>query len=81
MLTRLPDGSEALPGWEDAAVPPDALGAYLRSFDDLLSSYGRRGMHYGHYGEGCVHVRIDFDLFSSRVILTSVPSKLLQRCR
>lgn len=49
-------------GWEDAAVPPDRLGAYLRGFDDLLAGYGYDGVPYGHFGEGCVHVRIDFEL-------------------
>ena len=49
-------------GWEDAAVPPDRLGAYLRGFDDLLRDYGYDGVPYGHFGEGCVHVRIDFEL-------------------
>ncbi len=49
-------------GWEDAAVPPDRLGAYLRDFDALLSSYGLEGLPYGHFGDGCVHCRIDFPL-------------------
>ena len=62
LATRLPDGSEAWPGWEDAAVPVDRLGAYLRDFTALLGRHGRRGVVYGHYGEGCLHVRIDFDL-------------------
>ena len=52
-------------GWEDAAVPPARLGGYLRDFDDLLTSYGYDGVPYGHFGEGCVHVRIDFMLGSS----------------
>jgi FAD/FMN-containing dehydrogenase/Fe-S oxidoreductase len=52
-------------GWEDAAVPPERLGDYLRSFDDLLRGYGFDGVPYGHFGEGCVHVRIDFDLDGS----------------
>ncbi|MFE0048212.1 FAD-binding and (Fe-S)-binding domain-containing protein, partial [Streptomyces albireticuli] len=60
--TRLPDGTEAWPGWEDCAVPPRHLGAYLREFRALLRRYGLRGAPYGHFGEGCVHVRIDFDL-------------------
>jgi FAD/FMN-containing dehydrogenase/Fe-S oxidoreductase len=64
--TRLPDGSEAWPGWEDAAVPPERLGAYLRDFRGLLRRYGLQGLTYGHFGEGCVHVRIDFDLVSAR---------------
>ncbi|MER5909672.1 FAD-binding and (Fe-S)-binding domain-containing protein [Streptomyces sp. NPDC001982] len=62
--TRLPDGSEAWPGWEDCAVPPARLGAYLREFRGLLSSHGLRGTPYGHFGDGCIHVRIDFDLMT-----------------
>ncbi|OMI36240.1 FAD-binding and (Fe-S)-binding domain-containing protein [Streptomyces sparsogenes] len=61
LATRLPDGSEAWPGWEDAAVPPERLGSYLRHFTDLLTRHGLRGAVYGHFGEGCLHVRIDFD--------------------
>jgi Fe-S oxidoreductase len=49
-------------GWEDAAVPPERLGDYLRGFDELLRGYGYDGVPYGHFGDGCVHVRIDFDL-------------------
>ena len=49
-------------GWEDAAVPPERLGAYLRGFDALLRAYDYDGVPYGHFGEGCVHVRIDFEL-------------------
>lgn len=49
-------------GWEDAAVPPEALGAYLRDFDALLASHRLHGLPYGHFGEGCVHIRIDFEL-------------------
>ncbi|MFC5994035.1 FAD-binding and (Fe-S)-binding domain-containing protein [Pseudonocardia hispaniensis] len=64
IVTRLPDGGEAWPGWEDAAVPPEKLGAYLRAFDELLAAHGRRGVYYGHFGDGCVHVRIDFDLLT-----------------
>ncbi|MCE7011080.1 FAD-binding protein [Kibdelosporangium philippinense] len=61
LATRLPDRSEAWPGWEDAAVPPANLGAYLREFTDLLRRYGLRGAVYGHFGEGCLHVRLSFD--------------------
>ncbi|MET7637382.1 FAD-binding and (Fe-S)-binding domain-containing protein [Streptomyces sp. NPDC005438] len=60
--TRMPDGSEAWPGWEDCAVPPAQLGAYLRDFRALLAEHGLRGLPYGHFGDGCIHVRIDFDL-------------------
>jgi Fe-S oxidoreductase len=49
-------------GWEDAAVPPERLGAYLRGFDALLREAGLDGVPYGHFGDGCVHVRIDFPL-------------------
>ncbi|WP_432014350.1 FAD-binding and (Fe-S)-binding domain-containing protein [Streptomyces cucumeris] len=61
LATRMPDGSEAWPGWEDAAVPPERLGSYLRGFTGLLDRHGLRGAVYGHFGEGCLHVRIDFD--------------------
>ena len=60
--TRMPDGTEAWPGWEDCAVPPARLGGYLRDFRALLAAHGLRGAPYGHFGDGCVHVRIDFDL-------------------
>ena len=49
-------------GWEDAAVPPERLGDYLRGFDALLRESGLDGVPYGHFGDGCVHVRIDFPL-------------------
>ncbi|MFD7894064.1 FAD-binding and (Fe-S)-binding domain-containing protein [Streptomyces sp. NPDC059743] len=62
--TRMADGSEAWPGWEDCAVPPARLGAYLRDFRALLAEHGLRGTPYGHFGDGCIHVRIDFDLLS-----------------
>jgi len=64
ILTRSPDGGEAWPGWEDAAVPPERFGAYLREFDALLRRHHRRGAYYGHFGDGCLHVRIDFDLLT-----------------
>ncbi len=52
----------ALAGWEDAAVPPDRLGAYLRDFERLLADHEVHGEPFGHFGDGCVHVRIDFPL-------------------
>jgi Fe-S oxidoreductase len=57
-----PAGRPAHAGWEDAAVPPHRLGAYLREFDALMDEHGLTGMPYGHFGDGCVHVRIDFPL-------------------
>ena len=52
------------PGWEDAAVPPECVGDYLRDFKELKQRYGYRGALYGHFGDGCIHTRIDFDLRS-----------------
>jgi FAD/FMN-containing dehydrogenase/Fe-S oxidoreductase len=53
-------------GWEDAAVPPAKLGAYLRSITTLMNEYGYRSPLYGHYGQGCVHMRINFDFRSEQ---------------
>ena len=49
-------------GWEDSAVPPDRLGEYLRAFRALLDKHHLEGDLYGHFGQGCVHTRINFDL-------------------
>ena len=54
-----PDNHE---GWEDSAVPPDQLGAYLRRLKTLLDKYDYAGSLYGHFGQGCVHTRLTFDL-------------------
>lgn len=64
LATRRADGAEAWAGWEDAAVPPRRLGEYLRGLDELMGHYGYSGASYGHFGEGCMHMRIDFDLFT-----------------
>ena len=56
------DGEHNLEGWEDAAVPPERLGAYLRAISQLWSEYGYDGAWYGHFGQGCVHTRNNFDL-------------------
>ncbi len=50
------------PGWEDSAVPPAKLGQYLRRLRKLLDKHGYGCDLYGHFGQGCVHTRIDFDL-------------------
>ena len=57
---RTPAGAPAWPGWEDAAVPPQYLGAYLRDFAALMTEHDLDGLAYGHFGDGCVHIRIDF---------------------
>jgi FAD/FMN-containing dehydrogenase/Fe-S oxidoreductase len=51
-------------GWDDAAVPPNKLGGYLRDIRKLMNEYGYRGAFYGHFGHGCIHTRITFDLES-----------------
>ena len=62
--SMVPGMPESWEGWEDAAVPPARLGAYLRDFDALLARHGYSGTLYGHFGQGCIHTRIDFDLTS-----------------
>jgi FAD/FMN-containing dehydrogenase/Fe-S oxidoreductase len=59
---RLPDGTPAWPGLEDAAVPPERLASYLRELRALLRSHDLRGVTYGHFGEGCIHLRVAFGL-------------------
>ncbi|WKD60300.1 putative FAD-linked oxidoreductase [Corynebacterium ciconiae DSM 44920] len=68
LATRLPDGGEAWPSWEDSAVPPENLASYLRGLYELMDRYGLRGIPFGHFGEGCIHVRISFDLHSEEGI-------------
>lgn len=62
---RTPRGDQAWPGWEDAAVPPDNLAAYLQDFQKLLEKFGLDGLLYGHFGDGCVHVRLNMPLGSA----------------
>lgn len=62
LTQRTLTGEEAWSGWEDAAVPPENLGDYLRDFSALMERHGRFGVVYGHFGDGCLHVRIDFQL-------------------
>jgi len=65
LVARPPGGRMHYAGWEDSAVPPDRLGSYLRDLDALLTKYGLTGLPYGHFGDGCVHIRIDFEFGSS----------------
>ncbi len=62
----VPGEPEGWEGWEDGAVPPEKLGAYLRGIDALMKEYGYRSPMYGHYGQGCVHMRINFDFHSEK---------------
>jgi FAD/FMN-containing dehydrogenase/Fe-S oxidoreductase len=57
----VPGEPEGWEGWEDAGVPPERLGVYLRKVVALMSEYGYRSALYGHFGQGCVHMRINFD--------------------
>ncbi|ANY09448.1 FAD-binding and (Fe-S)-binding domain-containing protein [Pseudonocardia sp. HH130630-07] len=59
---RAPSDRPAWPGWEDAAVPPEQLGRYLARFDELVDSYGMTSAPFGHFGDGCMHVRLDVPL-------------------
>ncbi|WP_288799397.1 FAD-binding and (Fe-S)-binding domain-containing protein [uncultured Arsenicicoccus sp.] len=59
---RTPRDRPGHAGWEDAAVPPESFGAYLREFDALLEQHDLTGLPYGHFGDGCLHIRLDFDL-------------------
>ncbi len=55
-------------GWDDAAVAPEKLGSYLRDIRKLMNEYEYRGAFYGHFGHGCVHMRVSFDLESENGI-------------
>jgi FAD/FMN-containing dehydrogenase/Fe-S oxidoreductase len=63
---KIPGEPDAWPGWEDSAVPPERLGDYLADFSDLLRRYGYDSASlYGHFGHGCLHTSIPFDLDSA----------------
>lgn len=62
-----PDGTDTHAGWEDSAVPPARLGDYLADLEAMLERYEYTGASlYGHFGQGCVHTRIPFDLVSAQ---------------
>ena len=63
--SRITDLGDTRPGWEDSAVHPARLGDYLRDFRALLREHGLDATIYGHFGDGCVHTRIPFDLESA----------------
>src|SRR5215813_7124881 len=66
--SQVPGEPEAWEGWEDAAVAPDKLGEYLRGLRGLLEKYGYHCALYGHFGQACVHMRINFDLVTAEGI-------------
>jgi len=59
-------GPDPVVGWEDAAVDPLRLGDYLREFQRLVERYGYRTSLYGHFGDGCIHARINFELRTAK---------------
>ncbi|GAA5183058.1 FAD-binding and (Fe-S)-binding domain-containing protein [Rugosimonospora acidiphila] len=67
--SRVPGRLDTWPGWEDSAVPPERLGDYLRDLRNLLDDYGYdEAPLYGHFGQGCVHTSIPFDLVTANGI-------------
>jgi len=68
VISYVPGEALSWEGWEDSAVPPEKLGNYLRELRKLMNSFDYRGTLYGHFGDGCVHNRINFDLESKEGI-------------
>jgi FAD/FMN-containing dehydrogenase/Fe-S oxidoreductase len=64
VISYVPGEDLTWEGWEDSAVAPEKLGQYLRELRKLMSSFDYRGTLYGHFGDGCVHNRTNFDLES-----------------
>lgn len=60
----VPDLPDMWTGWEDSAVPPDKVGDYLKDLRDLFSKYGYKPSLYGHFGQGCIHCRVSFDMMT-----------------
>ncbi|HEY5296972.1 MAG TPA: FAD-linked oxidase C-terminal domain-containing protein [Verrucomicrobiae bacterium] len=65
---RVPGEALTWEGWEDSAVPPDKVGIYLRALRKLFEKFGYGCSLYGHFGDGCIHTRIDFDLNTKKGI-------------
>jgi FAD/FMN-containing dehydrogenase/Fe-S oxidoreductase len=58
----IPGKPDTYEGWEDSAVPPERVGDYLRDLKKLAARFGYESALYGHYGQGCIHARWNFDL-------------------
>jgi FAD/FMN-containing dehydrogenase/Fe-S oxidoreductase len=71
---HVPDRPDTFEGWEDSAVPPERLGDYLRDLRSLYEEFGYASdtgpSLYGHFGQGCVHTRIPFDLYTTEGVAT-----------
>lgn len=61
----VPGMRDSWEGWEDSAVPPDKIADYLRDLRRLFDKYGYKPSLYGHFGQGCVHCRVQFDLYTA----------------
>ncbi|MGE5212261.1 MAG: FAD-binding and (Fe-S)-binding domain-containing protein [Nitrospirota bacterium] len=61
----VPGLDDTWPGWEDSAVPPNRVGPYLRDLRKLFHKYDYNASLYGHFGQGCIHCRIPFDLYTA----------------
>jgi FAD/FMN-containing dehydrogenase/Fe-S oxidoreductase len=70
VVSHVPGEPFAWEGWEDSAVAPEKLGSYMRALTRLMTKHGYRGIYYGHFGHGCVHVRINFDFATAEGIRT-----------
>jgi FAD/FMN-containing dehydrogenase/Fe-S oxidoreductase len=68
--TRIPGEHPGLPGWEDAAVEPTQLADYLRDYQELMQEFGYHSVLFGHFGQGCVHNRLDLDIATAEGIAT-----------
>ena len=66
--SKIPHDPNFYPGWEDSAVAPEDVGKYLRDLQQLLDRYGYTASLYGHFGQGCIHCSIDFDLYTAEGI-------------
>jgi len=69
-ISFVPDKPDMWAGWEDSAVPPEKVGDYLKDLRDLFNKYGFKASMYGHFGQGCIHCRISFDLVTEEGIET-----------
>ena len=61
-IAQVPGEPDAWPGWEDSAVPPERVGDYIRDLRRLFAEHGYEAALYGHFGDGCLHTRIPFEL-------------------
>ncbi len=64
----VPGHPDTWPGWEDSAVPPEKVADYLPALRKLFAKYGYHPSLYGHFGQGCIHCRVGFDLYTAEGI-------------